>query len=34
MSSDSQEEQFFFFFFLTQNIYVVLRGDLYDKNVV
>ena len=35
MSSDTQEEQFFFLFcFLPQNIYVVLRGDLYNTNVV
>ena len=25
---------FFLFFFLTQNIYAVLRGDLYNTNVV
>ena len=30
MSSDSQEE----LFFLTENVYVMIRGDLYNKNVV
>ena len=30
MSSDSQEE----LFFLTENVYVMIRGDLYNENVV